>query len=118
LKRFPRPLGSFADLRAGEESEFDAKLLMNHAIPGVNAGYITRHKLLEDYLRSQQQAISAAVFAALGETLVRRTTVRNWLVRKASRQAFQLEPNASARLMGHTATMPSEGRGQTKIGLT
>jgi len=25
-------------------SEFDAKLLMNHAIPGVNAGYITRHK--------------------------------------------------------------------------
>ena len=28
-------------------SEFDARLLMNHAIPGVNAGYITRHKLLE-----------------------------------------------------------------------
>jgi hypothetical protein len=28
-------------------SEIDAKLLMNHAIPGVNAGYITRHKLLE-----------------------------------------------------------------------
>ena len=46
-------------------SEFDAKLLMNHAIPGVNAGYITRHKLLEDHLRGQQQAISSAVFAAL-----------------------------------------------------
>jgi hypothetical protein len=29
-------------------SEVDAKLLMNHAIPGVNAGYNTRHKLLED----------------------------------------------------------------------
>jgi hypothetical protein len=41
-------------------SEFDAKLLMNHAIPRVNAGYITRHKLLEDHLRSQQQAISGA----------------------------------------------------------
>lgn len=32
-------------------SEFDARLLMNHAIPGVNAGYISRHKLLEDHLR-------------------------------------------------------------------
>jgi hypothetical protein len=30
-------------------SEFDARLLMNHAVPGVNAGYITRHKLLEDH---------------------------------------------------------------------
>ena len=76
-------------------SEFDAKLLMNHAIPGVNAGYITRHKLLEDHLRSQQQAISGAVFAALGETLVRKTTVRNWLAHKASRRAL-LEPNACA----------------------
>lgn len=47
-------------------SDIDAKLLMNHAIPGVNAGYITRHKLLEDHLRSQQQAISSAVFAASG----------------------------------------------------
>ena len=55
-------------------SEFDAKLLMNHAIPGVNAGYITRHKLLEDHLRSQQQAISGAIFAALGGTLVRKTS--------------------------------------------
>ena len=39
-------------------SEVDAKLLMNHAIPGVNSGYITRHKLLEGHLRNQQQAIS------------------------------------------------------------
>jgi hypothetical protein len=37
-------------------SDFDAKLLMNHSIPGVNAGYITRHKLLEDHLRRPQQA--------------------------------------------------------------
>lgn len=36
-------------------SDIDARLLMNHAIPGVNAGYITRHKLLEGHLRSQQQ---------------------------------------------------------------
>ena len=45
-------------------SEVDAKLLMNHAIPGVNSGYITRHKLLEDHLRGQQQAISHVIFKA------------------------------------------------------
>jgi integrase len=39
-------------------SEIDAKLLMNHAIAGVNSGYITRHKLLEGHLRYQQQMIS------------------------------------------------------------
>jgi integrase len=72
-------------------SELDAKLLMNHAILGVNAGYITRHKLLEDHLRRQQQAISGAVFAALEETLVRMSTVRNWLGRRASHRALQIE---------------------------
>jgi integrase len=77
-------------------SEFDAKLLMNHAIRGVNAGYITRHKLLEDHLRSQQQAISAAVFAALGDAFARKIIVRNWLGRRASRGARQIEAVTSA----------------------
>src|SRR5260370_13927644 len=57
-------------------SEFDARLLMNHAIPGVNAGYITRHKLLEDHLRGQQQAVSSAMFAALGESLSKTPRLR------------------------------------------
>jgi integrase len=70
-------------------SEFDAKLLMNHAIPGVNAGYITRHKLLEDHLRSQQQAISRAVFAALAGMLVEKPTVRDWLVPGATRRVLR-----------------------------
>lgn len=43
-------------------SEIDCRLLMNHAIQGVNAGYITRHKLLEDHLRCQQQAISDMIY--------------------------------------------------------
>ncbi len=71
-------------------SEFDARLLMNHAIPGVNAGYITRHKLLEDHLRSQPQAIVRAVFAALGESLSKAASIRDWLGRGA----------AAARAMG------------------
>jgi hypothetical protein len=31
---------------------------MNHAVAGVNAGYITRSKLLSDHLRQQQETIS------------------------------------------------------------
>ena len=67
-------------------SEFDAKLLMNHAILGVNAGYITRHKLLEDHLRSQQQAISSAVLASLGSFLTEHSEIWDWLDRGAGRR--------------------------------
>jgi hypothetical protein len=70
-------------------SEVDAKLLMNHAIPGVNAGYITRHKLLEDHLRSQQQAISSAVFAALSTSIAQNHALQGWLGRGAYRRAIQ-----------------------------
>ena len=33
-------------------------LLMNHSLPGVNAGYITRSKLMRDHLRAQQEKLS------------------------------------------------------------
>ena len=69
--------------------EIDAKLLMNHAIPGANAGYITRHKLLEDHLRSQQQAISSAVFAALDVSTIQSDTLHDWLGTGANRRAPQ-----------------------------
>jgi site-specific recombinase XerD len=69
-------------------SEFDAKLLMNHAIPGVNAGYITRHKLLQDHLRWQQQAISSAMFAALGTSLTEDQYLHGWLGHGATRRAI------------------------------
>jgi hypothetical protein len=79
-------------------SEFDAKLPMNHAIPGVNAGYVTRHKLLEDHLREeQQQAISATVFFAFGKSLAGGGALRDWLGRGANRRATsapQLGPAA------------------------
>lgn len=68
-------------------SDFDAKLLMNHSIPGVNAGYITRHKLLEDHLRRQQQAISSAVFGALGATRMENRVNRAWFGRGVAGQA-------------------------------
>jgi integrase len=76
-------------------SEIDSKLLMNHSIPGVNAGYITRHKLLEDHLRRQQQAISSAVFSALRSSLFVDRALQSWLGRSPLRPAIpnsQLEP--------------------------
>jgi integrase len=69
-------------------SEIDAKLLMNHAIPGVNAGYITRHKLLHDHLRRQQQAISSAVFAALETSLTETLILQTWLGPGPTRRAI------------------------------
>ena len=69
-------------------SEFDAKLLMNHAVPGVNAGYITRHKLLESHLRCHQQAISTAVFSGLETSLPEHQVLLGWLGRGASRRAI------------------------------
>lgn len=52
--------------KAAGVPDLDAKLLMNHALSGdVNAGYITRSKLMGDYLRTQQQTISDFVFDQL-----------------------------------------------------
>ncbi|TJV18027.1 integrase family protein [Mesorhizobium sp.] len=45
-------------------AELDVHLLMNHSIPGVNAGYITRNKLLSDHLRQQQESISRRILEA------------------------------------------------------
>jgi site-specific recombinase XerD len=70
-------------------SEFDARLLMNHAIPGVNAGYITRHKLVEEHLRSQQQAISDTTFAALGETVKKTAVMNAWLAPRATHDVIK-----------------------------
>src|SRR6202000_2646964 len=67
-------------------SEFDAKLLMNHSIPGVKAGYVTPHQLLEDHLRDQQQAISTAVFSSLDKPLSERGPLAGWLSHAASRE--------------------------------
>ena len=48
--------------------ELDIHLLMNHSLPGVNAGYITRGKLLNDHLRGQQERISQAILNSAVKT--------------------------------------------------
>ena len=54
--------------QAAGVSDLDIHLLMNHSLPGVNAGYITRDKLLRDHLRKQQERISAIVLEQAGKT--------------------------------------------------
>ncbi|MFG1224284.1 tyrosine-type recombinase/integrase [Xanthobacter wiegelii] len=70
-------------------SELDARMLMNHSIPGVNAGYITRHKLLEDHLRTQQQAVSTTIFNALREATSKDEKLVAWLALGATRRTIR-----------------------------
>jgi integrase len=72
--------------QAAGVSEFDARLLMNHAIPGVNAGYITRGKLLDDHLRHQQQVISKVLMDPAMKALARPGAIRDWLGPGAGRR--------------------------------
>jgi hypothetical protein len=46
-------------------SEVDIHLLMNHSFPGVNAGYITRSKLMADHLRAQQEKLSDLIIGSV-----------------------------------------------------
>lgn len=84
LRQSYRTLGQPAGV-----SELDVHLLTNHSLPGVNAGYITRHRLLEDHLRGQQERISSVVMAAAvrgkGDAVAK---VTSWL------NAWRPEPTA------------------------
>ncbi|WP_082601913.1 integrase family protein [Phenylobacterium sp. Root700] len=60
LRQSYRTLGQAAGL-----SEVDMHLLMNHALPGVNAGYITRAKLMGDHLRAQQDKLSSFIIGTV-----------------------------------------------------
>lgn len=51
--------------QAAEISDVDIHLLMNHSLPGVNSGYITRSKLMRDHLRAQQDKLSTFILGAV-----------------------------------------------------
>lgn len=53
LRQTYRTMGQAAGV-----SRLDMHLLMNHTVPGVNEGYITRDQLLTDHLRSSQEQLS------------------------------------------------------------
>ena len=63
--------------QAAAVSELDIHLLMNHSLTGVNAGNITRDRLLRDHLRQQQQRISELV--AHSVLMERDPSIVRWL---------------------------------------
>ena len=64
-------------------SQLDIHLLMNHSLPGVNAGYITRDGLLGDHLRKQQERISQVILDAAEDA-----TRSAWLRRSRQQDAI------------------------------
>jgi hypothetical protein len=60
LRQTYRTMGQVAGI-----SELDIHLLMNHALQGVNSGYITRSKLISDHLRGQQEKLSGVITGAV-----------------------------------------------------
>jgi hypothetical protein len=82
--------------------DLDIHLLMNHAVAGVNAGYITRSKLLSDHLREQQESISRKMMDAVrGAAKVIEERPANW-------------PLAPARAVLKTVLQGADFVGKTK----
>lgn len=60
LRQTYRTIGQAAGI-----SDVDMHLLMNHTLPGINIGYITRAKLMSDHLRMQQEKLSDFIIGAV-----------------------------------------------------
>lgn len=90
LRQTYRTVGQAAGL-----SELDCHLLMNHSLPGVNAGYITRAKLLVGHLRKAQEEVSRLIISKSGSDGVR------W-------------PSLSCRSIGHPVLDPTPPDRRTK----
>ena len=86
LRQTYRTIGQVAGV-----NDVDMHLLMNHSMPGVNAGYITRHKLLTDHLRAQQQRISTMVVEVARRDTKIGEAARLWLFS----QIAELMPQAA-----------------------
>lgn len=99
LRQTYRTLGQLAGV-----SELDIHLLMNHSFPGVNAGYITRSKLMADHLRTQQEKISQLVIGAVvGQGRRPSALLSRWLNSTSRAQLAELlsqNPDEARRLSG------------------
>jgi integrase len=79
LRQTYRTVGQAAGI-----ADLDIHLLMNHAITGVNADYITRNKLLNGHLRQQQETISQMIVEAAHQRRKHdKIAVASWLFRPA-----------------------------------
>ena len=87
--------------QAAGVSELDIHLLMNHSLPGVNAGYITRDRLLRDHLRQQQQRISE--LAVNGLEVKRDPSLVRWLGRAKVEETADRAERAQPEIMSLAA---------------
>jgi integrase len=88
--------------QAAGVSELDIHLLMNHSLPGVNAGYITRDRLLRDHLRQQQQRISELIVHNVEAQ--RHPSLVHWLgTAKVAKTADQAVPGARSETLSIAA---------------
>jgi integrase len=88
--------------QAAGVSELDIHLLMNHSLPAVNAGYITRDRLLRDHLRQQQQRISELVVDNVDAQ--RHPSLVQWLrTAKVAKTADQAVPGAHSETLSMAA---------------
>jgi integrase len=83
LRQTYRTLGQIAGL-----SEIDLHLLMNHSLPGVNAGYITRAKLISGHLQKVQEKLTETVLSGA------KLDARRW-------------PHLPSRMIGHPRRDPT-----------
>ena len=81
---------------------------MNHSLPGVNAGYITRDKLLRDHLRKQQERVSAIVTERARDRDGR--PCLSWLAQRRWIRRSQKNSNRQRRSAGTTES-PRSPRG-------
>ena len=95
LRQSYRTLGQAAGV-----NEVDMHLLMNHSLPGVNRGYITRNRLLSDHLRAQQQRISSLVIGAAAKRPA-----------KSGQPEWPLGPCRAVEPAGEGIAVPDAGHG-------
>ena len=57
--------------QVAEVGDSDIHLLMNHSLPGVNGGYLTRDRLTRNHLRAQQERISAVMAAKVQRSAIK-----------------------------------------------
>lgn len=90
-------------------SELDMHLLMNHSLGGVNAGYITRDKLVADHLRNQQEKLSNYIVGCVvGHGRRPSSQLSRWLnstSRYHLKELMEADPDAVRERFGSRSAM-------------
>ena len=108
LRQTYRTVGQVAGV-----NDVDMHLLMNHSLPGVNAGYITRNKLLGGHLRKQQQAISRLIIETAAQTFGQSQSRSEWL-RTCRKLDSDCADESSWTSPGRARQLPSDAKAASK----